>query len=314
MNSAQKNLNRPNHTRRNFISALGALSMMGLAPSLALATNKDHFSSLSPTEVLRTYIRLMGSLKPMTTYTWFSGELWAIRPNKTPLPLVSFQGLAKNIWSTEGKDIYVKEAFDCGFFGDLETGKKINSFVNPINDETVEPYHFLYGGGKSTYSEKGVEAGGSTKPLNPKWIQSGDQVWIDEIGYGSTNENPINPDNWPRESAGETLYFGSNTSFITAASELLNPENSYAPYNMSWTAIAPWEPWLLMGDAPGFVQWRATGRKLSNHTEAPEDILAHIQETQPNFLDQGRPWQGHKSSWKSFIAERKPKVKALKID
>jgi len=303
MTPVQSNFNRQKHSRRTFISALGALSLTGLLPAHTLAANKK--IEFSPIETLNAYIRLMGSLKPATTYTWFSGELWSILPNKTPQPLVSFQGLAKSIWEVIDKNTYLQHSFDSGFFGDLETGEKIKDFVNPMNGRTVQPYPFLYGGGTRQYSIKGVQSRDEIKPLEPKWIRSGDQVWLDEIGSGSF-ENPIDPNMWPMESAGKQVHYGSSTSYIASAEEVFNPNSNYANYSMSWSSITPWEPWLLMGDTPGFAQWRATGRKLSNFNEASNGILKHVRKAQPNFLDNGRPWEGYKSSWKSFMADRKP--------
>lgn len=295
-------------TRRQFISRLGTLSLTGLAPAYVFPESNSQsngFSSLTPLETLKAYVRLLGSLKSATIYTWFSGELWSILPNSAPAPLVSFQGLAKSVWESPGNDVYIQHSFDTGFFGDLRTGEKISVFENPMTGETVRPYPFLYGGGTRKYSIEGIDSGGSVKPIEPKWVQSGDQVWIDELGSGSF-DNPIDPVNWPKESAGQRVHFGSTTSYIAKASEVLDPDNDYANYTLSWSSITPWEPWLLMGNTPGFVQWRATGRKLSHFSQAPEDILEHARQSQPNFLDSGRPWKGNKSTWRSFMSERRP--------
>ncbi len=290
--------------RRAFINAAGALPLVAL-PTLGYAanllTNTNNFPALkmSNDDTFKTYIRFMGSLEPATIYSWFSGYLWGIIPNEAPKPLTTLQGLAKSNWRIEGEHI-TKESFDLGFFGDLETGNVLESWKNPYTNETVKPFHFMYGGGhKTVYTPQGIKSGENIKPYKTNWIQSGNQVWLDEYGSHSF-KNPIQPDEWPISSAGEQLHFGSSTTYIANADELFNDTLPSCDQSFFWTAVNSWEPWLRMRQREGFVMWRATGRKIMDISEIPDAMKHYVKKVQPNYFKEETPWKGRRSTYKSY--------------
>ncbi len=297
-----------NISRRAFINTT-ALSLAAI-PTLSSSSifNKD--TNIIPPlkkiddDKFKTYIRLMGSLEPTTIYKWFSGHLWGIVPNEAPIPLTTLQGLAKSNWRVEGEHI-TKESFDLGFFGDLEKGNVLNSWKNPYTNEIVKPFHFMYGGGSKTiYTPKGIKSGESIKPYNTNWVQSGDQVWLDEYGSHSF-KNPIQPDEWPISSSGKQMHFGSSTTFIANANELFDDKLASCNQNFFWTAVNSWEPWLRMRQKEGFVMWRATGRKITDISEIPDAMKTYVNSVQPNYFKDETPWKGRRSTYASYKKLRK---------
>lgn len=292
--------------RRTFLGAASALPFLSVATAtVAESNNTSTFSDLTREETLQTYVRLIGSTQPAVCYTWFSGHLWGVTPDRTPAPLVSVEGLAKNVWRVSEDNVMSQQNFDLGFFGDVESGDILDEFVNPFTGETVAPYHYLYGGGTSRYTEGGIQSGENTTPIEPRWIVSGDQVWVDETMHASI-PNPFDPVLWPRESSGDQFRFGSTSTYVANAAHLLDPSRSAVPYQLSWNSLTSWEPWLLMGDAPGYVMWRATGRKLTDLSEAPARIREYAERTVPGYLENQVPWAGTRSTMRSFMNERDP--------
>lgn len=289
---------------------LGRRAFMAALPLAGIPTGELHaahadLAKLPPAETVRTYIKLIGSTESAVVYTWFTGHLWIIVPSRPPAPLVSFQGLAKNIWAKESNGVVTQQNFDVGFFGAADGGGAIDEVENPLTGEIVNPYHYMYGGGIQRYSDQGKLVGNEVTPIRPNWIVSGDMIWVDESRSASAL-NPIEPASWPRESAGEQVHFGSATSLVANASELLDPSRSSVPYTLFWSSIGSWEPWLHMGASPGYIMWRAVGRKLADLSEASEEIRAYVREVQPNYLADGPPWEGTKSTWNDFMRDRKP--------
>ncbi|HNP64227.1 MAG TPA: DUF1838 family protein [Woeseiaceae bacterium] len=290
--------------RRTILGAAAGLPFLATTTNAAPAAGNT-ISALTRSETLQAYVKLLGDLESRTVYTWFSGHLWGVVPDKTPIQLVSIEGLAKNVWRAEGDQVFTQRSFDIGFFGDPNTGEAIDEFVNPFSGETVRPYHFMYGGSPRRYSEAGVQTGKVTTPINPHWVESGNQVWMDESFVASV-PNPIGPAKWPRESAGDTFHLGSTITYVTNTCELLDKNRTSVPYTLFWSSINSWEPWLLMGSAPGHVMWRGTGRKLLDIAEAPARIRNYARSVEPDYFDKEFPWEGSRSTWLGFIDERNP--------
>ncbi|WP_298477793.1 DUF1838 family protein [uncultured Maribacter sp.] len=298
-------------SRRSFLNTSTAFSLASI-PSLGVAApfisefaskEKINFPS-SEKDIFKSHIRFMGSLEPTTIYSWFSGHLWGIVPGEAPKALTTLQGLAKSNWKKEGNN-FTKESFDLGFFGDLETGKVLEKWKNPYTNETIEPFHFMYGGAnKKVYTEKGILSGETMKPYPNNWVQSGDQIWLDEYGSASFT-NPIQPKEWPISSAGKQMHFGSSTTYVANAKQLFNPKLASCDQTFFWTAVNSWEPWLRMGQKPGFVMWRATGRKIVDVSEIPISMLDYVAKVQPNYFDDEKPWKGRKSTYTSYKNNRK---------
>ncbi len=297
--------------RRSFLEKASLLAMTTL-PTFGLAkesfnTNKQHYPN-NPDDNANNYLRLIGSLTPRTLYSWFSGHLWGIVPGEAPKALTTLQGLAKSNWDVDG-ELLTKQSFDLGFFGDLENGELLQTWTNPYTNEKVKPFPFMYGGGpKTSYGPNGKLQGDKVEAYPNTWVRSGNQVWLDE--YGSFQfKNPLQPEEWPHSSAGEELLFGSSTTYSANADELFDKEATTCGNTFFWTAINSWEPWMRMGQRPGFVMWRATGRKIFDVAEIPDAIKAYVAKVQPNYFEDKRPWKGRRSTYSSYMEARGPETK-----
>lgn len=306
----KKELSRRTFIEKSSTLAFTVIPAMGLGafPSLNNNLNVIKPHSFLEEDPFRTYVRLMGSLETTTIYSWFSGYLWGIIPNEAPKPLVTLQGLAKSNWQKDGNQV-TKESFDLGFFGDLETGEVLQEWKNPYTNKIVQPFHFMYGGGsKTTYSKEGIKSGDTLKPYKMHWMQSGDQMWMDEYGSFSF-KSPLQPEEWPKASPGKQMHFGSSTTYMTTKSELFNPNNTTCNQTFFWTAVNSWEPWLHMGQREGYVMWRATGRKIFDIADIPDSMKSYVAKVQPNYFTDKIPWQGRRSTYTSYKESRKAAVK-----
>lgn len=304
-------LNRRAFLGAAFGTAIAASTQTGLAGESkgsvvpAADVRALDLNALSDQQALKTYLKMIGSLEPAVLYTWFSGHLWGIVPGTPAKQLVSFEGIAKNVWRHTGDEI-TKQSFDIGYFGDAHTGELIDAYENPYTGKIVQPYHYAYGGRVTRYAKTGKVVDGDIAPIRHKWTMSGDQAWFEETNSLSV-PNPFDPKDWPLASAGKELHFGSSTTNTAKIDDLLNPKRASVPYTLFWTAINSWEPWLHMADTPGYVMWRATGRKLGNLSEAPSTIIDYVNKMQPNYFSDDSPWTGTRSTWADYRRDRKHK-------
>lgn len=203
--------------RRGLIGAGMGVGMLPLLSSCQPTQPGGELNVSTPAASLKTYVKLMGSLAKETVYSSFQGQLWGILPGRAPVPLCGIHGLARSDWEPVGANSYKKTSFDMGFFNDIESGEPLREMENPFSGELVQPFDFKYGGGDQTYAEETENEAGEFESFQADWKIEGDQLNLTEQG---SNAYPwiMLPDEWPRESPGDTFYAGSETNYLSSVS------------------------------------------------------------------------------------------------
>jgi hypothetical protein len=78
-----------------------------------------------------------------------------------------------------------------------------------------------------------------------------------------------------------------STSLATLQSPLaavLDPDTEFTPCSLSYITINSWRSWMLMGQAPGTITWRLSGRKLQSPDELGEPLLSWLKDEHPDLL------------------------------
>lgn len=269
------------------------LPLVGGAPAGA-STSKGELGFDPAENTLKRYVKLIGSLANEDVYIALDGTLWGVLPGHLPLPICGFHGLARANWEPQSDGAFSQRSFDIGFFADPETGTPLESLVNPFTMETVKPFHYKYGGEETIHT-----AETAPKPTDSSWTMTADKLWFSERRSGAFPA-PFPPTEWPRETAGETYYYGSETSYVVSAKDIIDDNVMSADYSLFWTAFLSWEPWLLMAGAPGYVMWRGVASKVAIRDQISDGVLAYIAEHEPNYFGTGRPWKGRASTYESY--------------
>lgn len=280
---------------------------MGAAPAILGATSANaqmspNIDLSTPEARFKAHTKIVGSTAKETVYSWFDGGLWGMMPNREPVVLCGFQGLARSDWKPQSDGSSIQHSFDVGIFTDMETGEPLDTMVNPLTGETIEPFHYQYGGWEQHHK---VDNELYSAAEASKFAIRDNDVAYREFGT-RTVDHPIPMERWPRESAGEKYHAASETNFLSPMVQVFDADVTSADYKLFWTAVLSWEPWLLMDGAPGFVMWRGIGRKLSSYEDAPDNLLKYIRKVQPNYFDPGAPWDGIMSSIEEFKKRRTP--------
>src|SRR5690606_26198172 len=96
--------------------------------------------------------------------------------------------------------------------------------------------------------------------------------------------NPLQPDKWPRESAGPNAQVSEMMRYFCKVKDLENPELTTVPSVGTWHRITPWLPWLLMGQAPGHCMYAATMVNLESVDKLPKHVREYAEKNCPHML------------------------------
>jgi hypothetical protein len=261
--------------------ALGAtgLGLAGLTagvPAAAKAKIPDTLPT-DPKGILDAMVRIFGSSGPKRV-TWKTRiKVYAVQPGGV-VPLVGLRGSESSWWTRKDKSTWVRYSSTLSFFEDLETGKFIDEFRNPLNGHVSkvgvsfirhkEGEYFTtmgeyYGSMKQAFPDSYPE-----EPLHADWDLDAGIVRM----RGTSNFPPI-----LKQPTKE------NATLCVRAAELFDPRIETPTSTVTGWNIRPWEPWLGMGDAPGHVIWHFDGVKLTDAELLDKDYLERARAHTPLF-------------------------------
>ena len=117
----------------------------------------------------------------------------------------------------------------------------------------------------------------------------------------------LDPKVWVRESTGARLPVCEMFEYVCDADELRDPSLDRVKHSGSWIRLAPWLPWMMMGQSEGRLFYRCTTRTLANLSELPPNIAAYAEKNYAEYLveelDEDMPSE---SSFEVFMKENEP--------
>ena len=261
--------------------ALGAtgLGLAGLTagvPAAAKAKIPDTLPT-DPKGILDAMVRIYGSSGPKRV-TWKTRiKVYAVQQGGV-VPLVGLRGSESGWWTKKDDSTWIRYSSTLSFFEDLETGKFIDEFRNPLNGHVSkvgvsfirhkEGEYFTtmgeyYGSMKKAFPDSYPE-----EPLHADWDMDAGIVRM----RGTSNFPPI-----LKQPTKE------NATLCVRAAELFDPRVETPTSTVTGWNIRPWEPWLGMGDAPGHVIWHFDGVKLTDAELLDKDYLERARAHTPLF-------------------------------
>ena len=261
--------------------ALGAtgLGLGGLTASVPAAAKAKIPDTLptDPKGILDAMVRIFGSSGPKRV-TWKTRiKVYAVQPGGV-VPLVGLRGSESGWWTKKDDSTWIRYSSTLSFFEDLETGKFIDEFRNPLNGHVSkvgvsfirhkEGEYFTtmgeyYGSMKQAFPDSYPE-----EPLHADWDLDAGIVRM----RGTSNFPPI-----LKQPTKE------NATLCVRAAELFDPRIETPTSTVTGWNIRPWEPWLGMGDAPGHVIWHFDGVKLTDAELLDKDYLERARAHTPLF-------------------------------
>ena len=227
----------------------------------------------------QAYARIQGDLDfGQQKYYWFKGSVMAIRPGHQTQDIFGAQGFGVIRLNERSDGVIERMASQIGVYTDLRTGEVLTEWDNPFINERVIVVHVAmtpvnytieeFFPAPPTYDEANP-APPQRIPFILPWYQHGD--WVEmQFNLHMAYPNPLQPDKWPRESAGPMVEATEMFTHHVKAEDLQNPDITSLDYQGSWARLTPWLPWMLMGQQPGQCSYNA----FMGNCEHPADVLS----------------------------------------
>jgi hypothetical protein len=320
--------NKPRSRRAALQSFMGVGGMAAGAGLMASACaqpasepkeNRVPIDFTDPKQSLRAFIKMTGDLDPgKETAGWFGGTIFGDTRRDRPLkPLVGVQGFGVLRCEPQADGSFRIFNRECAFYTDPKTGEFLDEWKNPYTKEIckVSPIHNLTVNAHLIVSEKvgtaiEMDFDGTLMevPLRLGWEVLDDTV-MSTFEVHTAFPNELDPETWPRESAGKVLRIAEIFQRVASLSELENEDLTSAHYAGTWTRVGPWLPWMRQGQADGQLIYRTFMAKNGTIDKLPEALVKHTKEHLPDFFQAPAPesWgTKNDSSFSVYAAENEP--------
>ena len=260
--------------RRNFILGLGLASLLSHEEVNARVTGiiPDNIPDLNlPVNNVTSMLRMQATIGNEEQIPWhYTGILWAQKHSEQPIPMVKIEGMEsyKVIPLEDGS--YEILGNMVTFFRDIETGEMIDEYKNPFTGKTnkVEPNLR-----KATSIGRGLNI--STmgirptsfidkmpdKPLLIDWNFGADTVWMQ-------NQTAYPPGLTPPRLQRFTMF--------SPLDKFVDQSILSLPTMFTATVLMPYLHWMDMDDEEGHTLWHASGVKLNDMSELPEEYSSRL--------------------------------------
>ena len=219
-------------------------------------------------------------------YQWF-GRAWSRVPGERDRHLFNLDGM--NIRQCVAIEDPVRGvgyrmvSRELMLYLDPETSEVLRSFANPWTGAENEVIHVANDpvNGRPTF---GRTAG----------------VWMMRIEVPLFYRNPLGGDY--QDYVGGTYHATEIFDFNGDTRALLDAGTPVAYPVVSWVRLAPWLPWMRMGNRAGMMYFNAMGRKLESFEQLSATMKAEIAANYPEYaapppVDDARP---NETSWTYF--------------
>lgn len=308
-------MNRRQMMKLGVALPLAANISVPLAASGAASLTGPYLDLTTPEGNVLAYARIQGNIDPETTsYSWYTGRVTGIRPGEAAKDLMGIIGMgAVRMIPLENDMGFQMLRKELGFFTDLESGEVIDRWTNPYLEENVEVVHLAnpainaaikpYRQRQGLYEE--INEGGRGTPFILPWKLVGGRAMTEQHA-NLWVKNPMDPKIWKRESAGESIGISDSNSFNVAIDDLQNPELKKVLSFGNWTHQRPWQPWMMMGQDTGFIQYTCFTGSAASLADMPEQIVSLAQARFPEFLVAPTEVSPPESSLARYMRTRKP--------
>lgn len=294
---------KSNATRREFLSMAGsavAAATVGVAASstanATVATFDTQMDFKNPKWNRDAYARLQGDLDfGKTRYSWIGGPVMAVVPGQRIVPLFYMDGISCcRFMPIEGG--YRKLLREVVLYKDYATRQILEEWKNPYLDGEVvkvvpianDPFNYNI----TEFYPDPPSFGGLNKEKPPKRPLLLDWNVVENTLLLTTDihmyyPNALQPDKWPRESAGALVQVSEMYRYHIRLEDMKNPKLTQVPCTGNWSRVTPWLPWMLMGTRPGnclYVTDFAGGPDWDVVPERSKDVLKYVEKNYPKYL------------------------------
>jgi hypothetical protein len=266
--------------RRRLLQGLGGAALafstpLSLAaPGLDLSNSRDRLLALA---------KMRGSSNGILTIGWVKGTRYAVVDSKA-IPMLGILAGTFSQYRRLDEDTFEARALEVAYFTDLDTGRLLETWDNPVTGKTVEVPQtrmgpsriYLRAEGLEVPSPSGEATGMEIRHQFREPIQFQGRVWI-------TEEIRVASD--PRRPGGKGFRYNEMTTYESRLADLENPEITAAPVNVQFHSLVTFRPWMGFGDTDGHTTARGFGGRETRVEDLPPYYLELTERHHPDVLD-----------------------------
>lgn len=265
--------------RRRLLQSLGSLAVAAAAPGVsgAPSLNLD-----DPRDRLTALAKMRGSADGRLTIGWVIGERYAVVDHKA-IPMLGILAGTFSRYRRLDADTFEAHALEIAYFTDLDTGRLLETWKNPVTGTVVDvpqtrmgPSRILMRAGGLEIPRPSGEATGMAiehRFLDP--VVLGGQVWVtEEIRVASDAPAP----------GGQDFRYNEMTTYQAKLSDLNDPAIPVAPVNVQFQSLVTFRRWMGFGDTPGHTTARGFGGRAVTPGELPPYYVALTRQFHPDVI------------------------------
>ena len=272
---------------------------------------------MTPQGNVRAAAKLQGNLDMKSDkYTWYDGVVSAVVPGRQVVNLFGFRGMASSrLVPLETEPGYRLLNREFGAYYDLATRQTLDTWRNPLADETVKVVHLTNDPVNHVIREwlspPPVDRAAAAMKIEKRPLQYAWRVHDDRLLMSRNVHlfypNALDPKVWVRESSGPMVQASEYTSWNMSLDDMQDAALTSLDAIGNWTRVTPWLPWMLMGTAPGHCLYETFISKVTRYEQVPADIRADAETRFPLFLKSPEKFvEGSGSSLENFARMNKP--------
>jgi hypothetical protein len=261
---------------------------------------------------LRDYMRVFASCAAAEIWHSYGGVIEIAAPDQSITPLCGVQTLIRRsvqpvlAASKIAPDEFVITTWEGNYYHALQDLTPRAELVNPATGALVRPLHFREGRRVTHYTVDRLNpfiADGIESRI--EWRTAGPYTWLRRQLHVDV-PHPLDAQRWRLESSGTRNRSGSFSTHCVLNRDLQNLRLTNVPGSFEYQAIFGWLPWMLMGQQPGHLVWRAHGLKLPSIEALDPEVRRGFAAAHPALLSTGEPWSDSTSLWDDYRRYRTP--------
>jgi hypothetical protein len=262
--------------RRNTLIALGGIAVGAAAGPAWPGAGLDPGNRR---DLLTAIARMRGSTDGRLTIGYVIGTRYAV-PEHRAIPMMGFLAATFSQYRRVSDDAFEARAIEIGYFTDVESGKLLESWKNPVTGTVVEVPQTRMGP-----SLINVTADGLTVPR-----LAGEAAGL-ELRHRFLPPVVVGDDFWLTEdirvegaTGGRPFVYNELSTYHARKSELDDPARATVPTHVDYQSLITYRPWMGFGDTPGHTIARGAGARVTRAEELPAYYLELTRRHHPDVL------------------------------
>lgn len=254
--------------RSVLLSAAGGAAAAGLGLSSQAHAATPDLSD--PADFLTAVIKMRGATDGSLALGWIMGQRYAVYEGRA-IPMFGLLAGTFFTYTRIDELTFEMRSFEVAYWTDLETGKLLERWQNPITGKTVDVPQTRMGpsvvpvkpGGFDLSAVPRMAALESNHMFRPA-VTKGDDIWI-------TEEIKISGD--PPTSGPAPFRYNEMTTYNAKLSDLAKPDLVTVPTSIQYQSMVGFTPWAGMDGLDAMNMGRGSGRRETRVEDMPAYYL-----------------------------------------